>query len=104
MAPTKNPMGRFEAKERAMAAQTVARARPTDKPIAFRGLGVKERAAAGGPMRRLKMRREPTTGTAIVVARAITIRKVRSILGPLIPRASAASGMTDESKRGRYRT
>ena len=101
MAPTKNPMGRFEVKDRAIAAHTVPRAKPTDNPMAARGLSVNERAAPGGPMRRLKMSKDPTTGTAMVVARAITIRKARSICLPLTPRASAASGITDESKRGR---
>ena len=75
MAPTKNPMGRFEVKDRAMAAQTVPRAKATDNAIATSGLSVKERAAPGGPIRRLKMSSDPTTGTAMVVAKAITIRK-----------------------------
>ncbi len=53
MLPTKNPMGRFDRYEIAMAAQTVARTRPTDTPIAWRGRLVNARAAAGGPSKRL---------------------------------------------------
>ena len=48
MAPTKKPMGRFEVKDKAMAAQTVPRAKATDNAMATRGLFVNERAAPGG--------------------------------------------------------
>ena len=43
--------------------------------MASSGLLVRDRAAAGGPIMRLKISRAPVTGTVMVVARATTIRK-----------------------------
>lgn len=79
MVPTKNPIGQSVTKETAMAAQTVVNAIPTDRPIAIGGLLVNERAAAGGPIMRLKMSRAPTTGTVIAVANATTTKNAISI-------------------------
>ena len=45
-----------------MAAQTVIRAMTTDRANGERGPGVNDRAAAGGPIMRLKISRAPTTG------------------------------------------
>src|ERR1700758_4316796 len=86
-----------------MATHTVTSATSTDRPIATRGRLVKDRAAAGGPMSRLKMSKDPTTGTAMVVTSATTTRKARSITRGLMPRASATSGVTEENISGRYR-
>src|SRR5579871_3713777 len=100
MAPTKNPIGRFVWYEAAMATHTVKRANATDSPIANEGRSVNERAAAGGPIKRLKIRRVPTTGTAIVVTSATTTRKARSIRRGLTPRAAAMSGETEDNSSG----
>jgi SulP family sulfate permease len=70
--PTKNPTGQFVRYELAMASQTVASANTTDKATAIDGRFVKDRAAAGGPIMRLKIRRAPTTGT--VIASTILVR------------------------------
>ena len=43
--------------------------------MARSGLLVRDRAAAGGPIMRLKISRAPTTGTVMAVARATTMRK-----------------------------
>ena len=59
----------------------------TDSAIAGRGLSVNERAAAGGPIIRLKISSVPTTGTVIVVASASTARKESSIAEGARPRA-----------------
>ena len=72
--------------------------------MATGGRLVNDRAAAGGPISRLKMSRDPTTGTAMVVTSATTTRNARSIARALTPRASATSGATEESISGRYRT
>src|SRR5579875_613514 len=87
-----------------MATHTVTKAKATDRPIASSGRLVNDRAAAGGPMSRLKISSEPTTGTAIVVTSATTARKARSISRGLTPRAWATSGVTDDSMSGRYNT
>ena len=49
------------------------------------------------------MSRAPTTGTVIAVASATTSRKQISIRWLRMPFASAISGTTEESMRGRYR-
>src|SRR5487761_1250596 len=97
-------MGRFDWYDRAMATHTVTRARVTDRATADSGRLVNERAAAGGPMSRLKMSSDPTTGTAMVVVRAMTPKKARSMRALRMPLASAASGTTEASSRGRYST
>src|ERR1039458_2242303 len=70
--PTKNPIGRLDRKDSAIADHTVPRAMSTDSPIAVSGWLVKQRAAAPGLISRLKMSSAPTTGTAIVVVSATT--------------------------------
>jgi hypothetical protein len=57
--PTKNPIGQSVTKELAIAAHTVARAIATERRTATGGRAVKERAAAGGPIMRLKMSKRP---------------------------------------------
>ena len=79
-APTKKPIGQFVTNEIAMAAQTVTSAIATDRVIATGARSVNERAAAGGPIMRLNMRRAPTTGSVIAVARA-TIDQERHLDG-----------------------
>ena len=51
----------------------------TDRPMASSGRSVNDRAAAGGPIIRLKISRAPTTGSAMLVASATTTRKHISI-------------------------
>ena len=65
---------------------------------------MRDRAAAGGPIIRLKISRAPTTGTVMAVARATTMRKQISIRWLRMPFASAISGTTEESMSGRYKT
>ena len=72
-----------------MAAHTVTSAIATDRTMATGGRIVNERAAAGGPIIRLKMSRAPTTGTVMAVARATTTRNAISIRWLLTPLASA---------------
>src|SRR5690348_1335013 len=86
-----------------MAAHTVTKATATDKIMARPGLLVRDRAAAGGPIIKLKISRAPVTGTVMVVARASTIRKAISTRRPRMPLASAISGTTEVSVSGRYR-
>ena len=62
---------------------------------------VNARAAAGGPIIRLKMSAVPTTGTVIVVASATSSRKPSSMPNGAMPRAWALSGSTEESSSGR---
>ena len=100
--PTKKPIGRLVRYASAIADHTVPSAMSTDRPIAVNGLLVNERAAAAGLIRRLKMSRAPTTGTAIVVVSATTSRKTTSMRPLPTPRASATSGITDENISGRY--
>ena len=75
----------------------------TDSPMASNGRSVSDRAAAGGPIIRLKISSAPTTGSVMLVASGddhqeqhISIRPARN------PRASASSGITEESSSGRY--
>ena len=84
-----------------MAVHAVRSARPTDSTMAGPGRFTKARAAPGGPIMRLKMRRAPTTGSATVVAAATTSRKEISMRSGPMPRDSATSGTVDESSRGR---
>src|ERR1700730_10775221 len=100
--PTKNPIGRFDRYDRAMADHTVASAMITESPMAPSGLLVNERAAAAGLISRLKMSSAPTTGTAMVVVSATTRRNATSMRRLLTPRAAATSGITDEYMSGRY--
>ena len=60
-----------------------------------------ERAAAGGPIIRLKISSVPTTGTVIVVASATTARNASCMRKVPMPRASATSGSSEESISGR---
>src|ERR1700729_3016975 len=76
----------------------------TDSATAVRGRVVKARAAAGGPIIRLKMSAVPTTGTVMVVASATSIRNASSAGYGGIPRACAESGRVEDSSSGRYRT
>ena len=69
--------------------------------MATSGRAVNDRAAAGGPIIRLKINSAPTTGTVMAVARAMTIRKADSIRWLRTRLASAISGTTEESMRGR---
>src|SRR5580700_6006644 len=102
IAPTKNPTGQFVVYEAAIAAHTTISAIATDRAIATSGRSVNERAAAGAPIIRLKISSVPTTGTVIVLARASTARNSISIRQRLTPRASPASGRTEEIISGRY--
>jgi hypothetical protein len=63
---------------------------------------VNDRAAAAGPIISANMSSAPTTGTVMLVASAITIRKHNSIRRVLTPRASATSGSAEASSSGRY--
>src|SRR6266566_8716365 len=76
----------------------------TDNAIARTGLLVRDLAAAGGPIIRLKISRAPTTGTVTAVARATRRRNAISMRWLRTPLASATSGTMEESMRGRYRT
>ena len=58
-------------------------------------------AAAAGLISRLKMSSDPTTGTAMLVAKATTIRNATSVLPALTPLPAATSGTTDEYMSGR---
>jgi len=64
--------------ELAIAVQTVTSASTTESTMAKRGRSVNDRAAAGGPIIRLKINNAPTTGTVIAVAMAIVTRKAIS--------------------------
>ena len=90
--------------EAAIAAHTVASAMITDSPMARYGLSVTERAAAGGPIIRLKISSAPTTGSAMLVASAMTSRKQISMRWLRTPRASPSSGITEASISGRNST
>ena len=68
-------MGQLVTYEMAMALQTVTSAMATESPMAGRGRSVNARAAAGGPIIRLKIRKAPTTGTVMAVATARTTKK-----------------------------
>jgi len=84
-----------------MPAQTVIRAMPAATAMACPGRLVNERAAAAGPIISANMSRAPTTGTVMLVATAIAIRKHSSMRRVLTPRASATSGSADASRSGR---
>src|SRR6202050_2788316 len=85
-----------------MALQTVTSAIATDRAMATSGRSVKERAAAGAPIIRLKISSVPTTGTVMVAASATTTRKQSSMAKALTPRASPTSASTEESISARY--
>src|ERR1700685_822016 len=85
-----------------MATQASATAMTTDRAMARSGLLVTERAAAGGPIIRLKISSAPTTGRVMLVASATTTRNRVSTRAGRMPRASASSGITEESSSGRY--
>src|SRR5258708_13507235 len=76
----------------------------TDSSMATGGRLVMDRAAAGGPIIRLKISKAPTTGTVIAVASATTTRKHISMRWLRMPLASPISGTTEESISGRYST
>ena len=73
----------------------------TDPAMATPGLSVKQRAAAGGPIISVKIKRAPTTGTVIVVAQARTTRKAMSVRWGWMPLAVAISGAIELSIRRR---
>ncbi len=50
-----------------------------DPAMAMPGLLVKHRAAAGGPIISVKIKRAPTTGTVMVVEHARTTRNANSV-------------------------
>jgi hypothetical protein len=87
--------------EVAMPIQTVASAMPTARAMACPGRLVNDLAAAAGPIISANMSSAPTTGTVMLVASAITIRKHSSIRRVLTPRASATSGSVEASSSGR---
>jgi len=102
MTPTKKPSGQLVRYDAAMPIQTVASAMPMASAMACPGRLVNDRAAAAGPIISANMSSAPTTGTVMLVASAITIRKHSSIRRVLTPRASATSGIADASSSGRY--
>ena len=61
-------------------------------------------AAAAGPIIRLNISSAPTTGTVMLVARAMTSRNARSIRRGGTPRAAATSGSAEDSMSGRNMT
>jgi len=69
--------------------------------MASSGLLVSERAAAGGPIIRLKISKAPTTGSVMLVASATVTRNSSSIRRPRMPRAALTSGASDDSSSGR---
>lgn len=73
-----------------------------ESAIASSGRAVSDRAAAGGPIIRLKISNAPTTGRAMLVARATTTRNAVSVRFPRIPRASPRSELIELSSSGRY--
>src|SRR5260370_61238 len=87
-----------------MPVHTVTSAIPTDRVIASIGRAVSDLAAAAGPIIRLNISRAPTTGTVMLVARAITSRNASSIRRDDTPRASATSGIVEDSSSGRNMT
>jgi putative phosphoribosyl transferase len=102
MTPTKKPSGQLVWYDAAMPIQTVASAIPMASAMACPGRLVNDRAAAAGPIISANMSSAPTTGTVMLVASAITIRKHNSIRRVLTPRASATSGSAEASSSGRY--
>lgn len=69
--------------------------------MAGSGCLVTARAAAAGPTIRLNMSSAPTTGTAVVVARATSARNSGSSHAVRLPRASARPGEVPASTSGR---
>jgi len=102
MTPTKKPSGQLVWYDAAMPIQTVASAMPMARAMACPGRLVNDRAAAAGPIISANISSAPTTGTVMLVASAITMRKHSSIRRVLTPRASATSGSADASSSGRY--
>src|SRR2546429_7970698 len=100
MTPTKKPSGQSDWYEIAMPAHTVTSAMATDRAIARAGLAVSDLAAAAGPIIRLNISSAPTTGTVMLVARAITSRNASSIRRAGTPRAPAPPGRAEENIRG----
>ena len=76
----------------------------TEAATAGPGRRSSDRAAAGGPIIRLKISSAPTTGSVMLVARATTTRKAISTRPARVPRASASSGITEVSSSGRNST
>src|SRR5580692_8082351 len=62
-----------------MPIHTVTSAMATDRVMASTGRAVSERAAAAGPIIRLNISSAPTTGTVMLVARAMTSRNASSM-------------------------
>ncbi len=79
----------------------MTRATTTDPSSAAPGRSVTHRAAAGGPIMRLKINSAPTTGTVMVVAQATTTRKASSMRWGRSPPAAAISGTIEVSIRRR---
>ena len=77
---------------------------PTERVIASTGLAVRDLAAAAGPIIRANISRAPTTGTVMLVASAMTSRNASSIRRADTPRASATSGIAEDSINGRNMT
>jgi hypothetical protein len=84
-----------------MAAQVSTAAMTTDSAIARPGRAVRDRAAAGGPIIRLKISRAPTTGRVMLVAMARMTRNSSSTRAARTPRASPDSGASEDSSSGR---
>src|SRR5256886_17707040 len=103
MTPTKKPSGQSDWYEIAMPAHTVTSAMATDRAIARTGLAVSDLAAAAGPIIRLNISSAPTTGTVILVARAMTSRNPSSIRRDDTPPARPTSGSAEDSSGGRTR-
>src|SRR6185437_4816323 len=74
----------------------------TDRAMARSGLLVSDRAAAGGPIIRLKISSAPTTGSVMLVATATTSRNSNSIRLAFTPRAAPDSWASEDSSSGRY--
>src|SRR5260370_26385427 len=104
MTPTKKPSGQLDWYETTMPVQTVTSARTPERAIARTGLAVSDLAAAAGPIIRLNISSAPTTGTVMLVARAMTSRNPSSIRRDDTPRASATSGSAEDSISGRNMT
>jgi hypothetical protein len=104
MTPTKKPSGQSDWYEIAMPAHTVIKAMATERAIARAGLAVSDLAAAAGPIIKLNISSAPTTGTVMLVARAMTSRNASSIRRARTPRASATSGSAEENISGRNMT
>src|SRR5579863_9318364 len=104
MTPTRKPSGQLDSYETTIPAQTVTSAITTARVMASTGRAVTDLAAADGPIIRLNISSAPTTGTVMLVARAMTSRNPSSIRRAGTPRASATSGSTEDSRSGRNMT